>query len=44
MKREEIEKRNEAAICLAEQKKQIELDELEEKNRKLLAEATLQEF
>ena len=44
MKREEIEKRNEAAICLAKQKTQMELDELEENNRKRLAEATLQEF
>ena len=44
MKREEIEKQNEAAIRLAKQKKQMEIDELEEKNRKLLAEATLQEF
>ena len=44
MKREEIEKQNEAAICLAKQKKQMELDELEENNRKRLAEATLQEF
>ena len=42
MKREEIEKQNEAAIRLAEQKKQMELDELEENNRKRLAEATLQ--
>ena len=44
MKREEIEKQNEAAICLAKQKKQMKLDELEENNRKRLAEATLQEF
>ena len=44
MKREEIEKQNEAAIRLAKQKKQMELDELEESNRKRLAEATLQEF
>ena len=44
MKREEIEKQNEAAIRLAKQKKQMELDELEENNRKRLAEATLQEF
>ena len=44
MKREEIEKQNEAAIRLAKQKKQMELDELEENNRKQLAEATLQEF
>ena len=38
MKREEIEKQNEAAIRLAKQKEQIELDELEESNRKRLAE------
>ena len=44
MKREEIEKQNEAAIRLAKQKKQMELDELEENNRKRLAEATLQEL
>ena len=44
MKREEIEKQNEAAIRLAKQKKQMELDEQEENNRKRLAEATLEEF
>ena len=44
MKREETEKQNEAAIRLAKQKKQMELDELEENNRKQLAEATLEEF
>ena len=44
MKREEIEKQNEAAIRLAKQNKQMELDELQENNRKRLAEATLQEF
>ena len=44
MKREEIEKQNEAAIRLAKQKKQMEIEELEENNRKRLAEATLQEF
>ena len=44
MKREETEKQNQAAIRLAKQKKQMELDELEENNRKRLAEATLQEF
>ena len=44
MKREEIEKQNEAAIRLAKQKKQIELDELEENNRERLPEATQQEF
>ena len=44
MKREEIEKQNEAAICLAKHKNQMELDELEENNRKWLAEATLQEI
>ena len=36
MKREEIEKQNEAAIRLAKQKKQMELGELEEDNRKRL--------
>ena len=44
MKREEIEKQNEAAIRLAKQKKQMQLDELEENNRKWLAEATLPQF
>ena len=44
MKREEIEKQNEAAVRLAKQKKQMKFDELEEKYRKQLAEATLQEF
>ena len=44
MKREEIEKQNEPAIRLAKQKKQMELDELEENIRKRLAEASLQEF
>ena len=44
MKREEIEKQNEALIRLAKQKKQMELDEQEENNLKRLAEATLQEF
>ena len=44
MKLEEIEKQNEVAICVAKQKKQMEIDELEENNRKRLAEATLQEF
>ena len=43
-KREEIEKQNEAALRLAKQKKQMELDELEENNRKRLTEVTLQEF
>ena len=44
MKREEIEKQNEAAIRLAKPKKQKKLDELKENNRKRLAEATLQNF
>ena len=44
MKREEIEKQSETAIRLAKQKKQMELDELEENNKKRLAEATLHEF
>ena len=41
MKREEIEKQYEAAIRLAKQKKQMEIDALEENNRKRSAEATL---
>ena len=44
MKRREIEKQNEAAIRLAKQKKRMELDELDENNRKRLAEAALQNF
>ena len=44
MKREEIEKQNEAAIRLAKQKEHMDLDELEENNRKRLAAATPQEF
>ena len=44
MKRKVIEKQNEAAIRLAKQKKQMEIDDLEENNRKRLAGATLQEF
>ena len=44
MKREEFEKRNQAAICLTKQKKQVELDELQENNRKRLAEKTLKRF
>ena len=44
MKREENEKQNEAAVRIAKQKKQLELDELVENNRKRLAEATLREF
>ena len=44
MKREDIKEQNEAAIRLAIQKKQMEIDELEENNRKRLAEATMQEF
>ena len=44
MKREEFEKQNETAIRLAKQKKQMEIDELEENNWKRLAEATLQQF
>ena len=43
MRSDEPEKQNEAAFRLAKQKKQMELDELEE-NRKPLAEATLQNF
>ena len=44
MKRKEIEKQNEAAVRLAKQKKQMELDELEKNDRKRLAGATLKEF
>ena len=44
MKREEIEKQNEAAFRLAKRKKRMESNELEENNRKRLAEATLQNF
>ena len=44
MKREKIENPNKAAICLAKQKQLMELDELEENNRKRLAEATVQEL
>ena len=44
MKNEEIEKQKEAAIRLVKQKKQMELDEMEENNRKRLTEETLQEF
>ena len=40
----ETEKQNVATICLAKQKKQMELNELEENNRKRFAEAALQEF
>ena len=44
LERKKIEKQNKAAIRLAKQKKQMELDELEEDKRKRLTEATLQEF
>ena len=44
MKREEIEKQNEAAIRLAKQKRQRELDELEENNGKTLVKPILQKF
>ena len=44
MKREEIEKQNEATMRLAKQKERMELDEVEENNRKRLAEAPLQNF
>ena len=44
MKNQEIEKQKEAAIRLVKQKKQMELDEMEENNRKRLAETTVQEF
>ena len=41
MKREEIEKQNKAVIRMTEQKKQMELYELEQNNRKRLAGATV---
>ena len=44
MKREEIEKQNEAAIRLVKQKKLVELYRVEENNRKRFADATLHEF
>ena len=44
MKREEVEKQNEAAVRLAKEKKQMKLDELEDNSTKRLTEATLQEF
>ena len=44
MKHKEIEKQKETAFRLSKQKKQMELDELEENIRKRLAEGTLQEF
>ena len=44
VKHEKIGKQNEAAIRLAKRKRQMELDQLEENNKKRLAEATLQEF
>ena len=44
MKREEIEKKNEAAIRLVKQKKRVELDRVEENNRKRFGDATLHEF
>ena len=44
MKHKEIEKQKEAAFRLSKQKKQMELDELEENIRKRLAEGTLQGF
>ena len=44
MKREENERQNEAAIRLAKQKRQMDIDKMEENSRKWVAEATLQEF
>ena len=41
MKREETEKQNKAVIRMAEQKKQMELYELEQNNRKRLPGATV---
>ena len=43
-KREEIEKQNEAAVRLAKQKQELELEVLQEENRKRLAEAHLVEL
>ena len=43
-KREEIERQNEAASRLAKQKQELELEQLQEKNRKRLAEAHLVEL
>ena len=43
-KREEIERQNEAALRLAKQKQELELEQLQEENRKRLAEAHLVEL
>ena len=43
-KREEIERQNEAALRLAKQKQDLELEQLQEENRKRLAEAHLVEL
>ena len=43
-KREEIERQNEAALRLAKQKQELELEQLQEDNRKRLAEAHLVEL
>ena len=43
-KREEIERQNEAALRLAKQKQELELEQLQEENRKRLAEAHLVEM
>ena len=43
-KREEIERQNEAALRLAKQKQELELEELQEENRRRLAEAHLVEL
>ena len=44
MNSKEVEKQNDVAIRPAKQKKQMKLDELEENNRKRLAQATLHEI
>ena len=43
-KREEIERQNEAALRLAKQKQELELEQLQEENRKRLAQAHLVEL
>ena len=43
-RREEVERQNEAALRLAKQKQELELEQLQEENRKRLAEANLVEL
>ena len=43
-KREEVERQNEAALRLAKQKQELELEQLQEENRKRLAEAHMVEL